>query len=291
MMLRFFLVLSALTGIFCGPAKAQSPTHFTVARIDTKQECLYFLESEYRNSTVATPWLYASKSSWRSWLVKDCVSQFETLRHSLEAALASTGKFTVGPGGYRIDVTINDVSGGGPAPDLPAVGDRGYAFSKTGIITSYSITLTDRTGRVIYGGIGTKTVETGSKISADGTYAWTNMTGDAVYGVLQTELALTIARTVAFKISPLIITEVDGGRIALNYGAPFLKLGSSLNVRSGSGLRALRFLVVIAQNGTAIAEVEGDVDTSTIKTGTEATFAEEDDPAANGRRYDRVKLP
>lgn len=289
--MRLLLFWAALSAGLGAAASAQSPMRFTVGDITTKQDCKYFMESEYRHADVATPWLYASKTSWRSWLVKDCVTQFDTMRHSLEAALAATGKFVVGPGGYRVNVTINDVSGGGPAPDVPAVGDRGYAFSKAGIMTSYSVTVTDRAGHVIYGGLGTKTVETGSKINADGTYSWTNMGGDAIYGVLQTELALAIARSVAFKIVPLTVTEVDGGRIGLNYGAPLLKLGSSISVNGSNGLRTVRFLVVSAQNGTAIAEVDGDVDTSAIRPGAEATFAEDDDPAANGRRYDRVRLP
>lgn len=289
--LKFVLAAAVLIGGAVPPAAAQSPIHFTVGQIDTKEECKYFLESEFRHAAVATPWLYASKTSWRTWLVKDCVSRFETMRHSIEAALASSGKFSVGPGGYRVNVTINDVSGGSPAPDVPDGGDRGYAFSKAAILTSYSVTVTDRNGRVVFGGVGTKAVETGAKIDADGTYTSTSMGGDAIYGVLQNELALAIARSVAFKIIPLAVTKVDGDRIAVNYGAPFLKLGSSLNVSSGSGFRTLRFLVLSAQDGTAIAEVDGDADTSAIKPGAEVTFAEEDDPAANGRRYDRVRLP
>lgn len=289
--MRVLVFWAALSGGLGTTASAQTPMRFTVGEITTKQDCKYFMESEYRHADVATPWLYASKTSWRSWLVKDCVTQFDTMRHSLQAALAATGKFAVGPGGYRINVTINDVSGGGPAPDIPAVGDRGYAFSKGGIMTSYSVTVTDRAGRVIYGGLGTKTVETGSKINADGTYAETNMGGDAIYGVLQTELALTIARSVAFKIVPLTVTDVNGDRIGLNYGDPLLKFGSSINVIGSNGLRTIRFMIVSAQDGTAIAEVDGDVDTSAIRAGAHATFAEDDNPSANGRRYDRVRLP
>lgn len=285
------LAVCGLTLACAAPAQAQSAARFTIGEITSKEECKYFLESDIQHAAVATPWLYASKTSWRSWWVKDCVSRFQTMRSSLEAALASTGRFAVGPGGYRISVTIQDVSGGGPAPANPPVGDRGYAFSKTGIYTSFTVTVTDGSGRVIHGGLATKTVETGARINADGSYAATSMTGDAVYGVLQNEIALAVARIVAFKVVPLAVTDLDGDRIALNYGAPLLKLGSSINVPSGSGLRSLRYSVVSAANGSAIAEVEGDVDTSSVRVGTVVTYAEEDDPAANGRRYDRVKLP
>lgn len=288
---KLLLAVFSLTLAWGTPAQAQSSRHFTIGEISSKEECKYFLETEYQRAAVATPWLYASQTSWRSWWVKDCVSRFQTMRSSLEAALASTGRFTVGPGGYRISVTIQDVSGGGPAPNNPPVGDRGYAFSKTGIYTSFTVTVTDSTGKVVHGGLATKVVETGARINADGTYAATSMTGDAVYGVLQNEVALAIARIVAFNIVPLAVTETDGDRIALNYGAPLLKLGATINVPTGSGLRSYRYSVVSAANGSAIAEVEGDVDTSAVRVGTVATYAEEDDPAANGRRYDRVKLP
>jgi hypothetical protein len=52
--------------------------------------------------------LHAS-DQWRTWLVKDCVKNFATMRSSMEAALASSGNFTIGGGGYKVDLVVSDV--------------------------------------------------------------------------------------------------------------------------------------------------------------------------------------
>lgn len=287
-----FSLFSALLA-FCWaqPCLAQNSYSFSIGSITAQQSCKYFLEGEYQRDAVATPWLYASSTSWRSWWVKDCVDNFKTMRSSLEAALGSTGIFSVGPGGYRIDVSIADVSGGGPAPNMPDGGQRGYSVSRSLMLTSFTVTVKDRSGRVIYGGLSTKSIETGAQIRADGTFAETAMTGEAMYGVLQNEIALAIARIVAFNIVPLQVTQVDGDRIRLNYGAPFVKMGATIEVGEQAGLHSVRFNVVSANNKSAVAEVDGDNDPSQINVGAMATFIEADDPAANGRRYKRNRLP
>lgn len=274
-----------------GGAHAQSGTQFSIGAISTTQSCQYFMNTDYRRDMVAAPWFYASHVAWRTWWVKDCVNNFATMRSSLQAALASTGKFTVGRGGYLIDVTIGDVSGGGGAPDNPAIGPRGFAVSKTGMLTTFTVTVKDRSGRIIYGGLSSKTIETGVHVDADGLYASSSMTGDAVYGVMQNELALAIARIVAFKIEPLRVTQTDGDRVRLNYGSPFLKLGTLVEVGTEDSLYAVKYSVVSASNGSAVAEVDGDNDTASIRAGMQATMIEADDPAANGRRYKRNRLP
>lgn len=272
------------------PLLAQSVYRYSIGSISAKQTCNYFLEVDRKSTTVVAPWLLAQQVEWRSRWVKDCYNNFENMRRSLEAALGATGRFTVGNGGYRVNVSIEGISGGTPAPDIPSAGPRGYGFSKASIVTSYSMTITDRTGKVIYGGLSTKSVETGSRIEADGTSAETRLTGDAVYGILQNEIALSIARSIAFRVDPLKVTEVDGDRIRLNYGAPLLKLGSLVEVQGG-GLSNTRYAVVSANSGQAIAEADGDFDSSDVSIGTNVNFIEEDDPAANGRRYRRNRLP
>ncbi|HMO75785.1 MAG TPA: hypothetical protein PKD48_10625 [Sphingopyxis sp.] len=283
---------AALLGALLVPAGAtQAQSQFNIGSITTTQSCQYFMNTDYHRDTVAAPWFYASHVAWRSWWVKDCVNNFATMRSSLQAALASTGKFTVGRGGYRIDVTIGDVSGGGGAPDNPAVGPRGFAVSKTGMLASFTVTVKDASGRIIHGGLSSKMIETGVHVDADGLHASSSMTGDAVYGVMQNELALAIARIVAFNVEPLRVTQVDGERIRLNYGSPFLKLGTLVEVGGGDSLYAVKYNVVSSSTGSAVAEVDGDNDTSSIRPGATATMIEADDPAANGRRYQRRRLP
>ncbi|MDK2761660.1 MAG: hypothetical protein KYX64_09940 [Sphingopyxis sp.] len=283
--------LLSLSPSVVGVAQAQSSSQFSIGSISTTQSCQYFQNVNYHRDAVAAPWFYASHVSWRTSWVKDCVSNFAKMRSSLEAALASTGKFAIGRGGYRIDVSIGDVSGGGAAPDNPETGPRGYAISKTGMLTTFTVTVKDRTGQIIYGGLSSKTIDTGVDVDSDNLHAASSMTGDAVYGVMQNELALAIARIVAFKIEPLRVTEADGERVRLNYGSPFLKLGTLIEVGGEDSLYAIKYNVVSASNGSAIAEVEGDNDTSTVRPGMQAVMIEADDPAANGRRYKRNRLP
>lgn len=288
---RFVMAAAALSGVAMSSGAQAQGSQFSIGSISTTQACQYFQNVDYHRDAVAAPWFYASHVSWRTWWVKDCVDNFQTMRSSLEAALASTGKFTVGRGGYRIDVTIGDVSGGGGAPDNPAIGPRGFAVSKTGMLATFTVTVKDRSGQVIYGGLSSKTIETGVHVDAGNLHASSSMTGDAVYGVMQNELALAIARIVAFKIEPLRVTQADGERIRLNYGSPFLKLGTLVEVGGEDSVYAIKYNVVSASNGNAVAEVDGDNDTASIRAGMQATMIEADDPAANGRRYNRIRLP
>jgi hypothetical protein len=263
---------------------------FSVGGISTKQACQYFQNSEGRAAAVATPFSLAVAAEWRTWWVRDCVSQFPTLRASVEAALASTGRFN-GDQRYYIDVTIEDVSSGAPVPAPIPGGRAGYSFAKTSIFTTYSIVVRDGSGRSVYGSLGKKSVELSQEIIADGTRSRSVQGGEALYGVLQNELALTIARTVAFHFAPMRVIRQGGQRIVLDYGAPFLKLGDTVRVPVNDGLSVVPFIIVSATGTTAIAETDGDFADLDIRPGAEATFVELDDPAANGRRYDRVRLP
>ena len=288
---RLGLLSFVCAQLFSQSVAARPTGGLSVGTITTKQDCQYFLESEGVHTQIATPWLYASSMQWRTWWVKDCVAQFATMRSSLEAALASSGALPSGPGNYRVNVTIEGVSGGDPVSAPQPSGARGYSFARSSIFTSYSVSVTDGSGHVVFGHLGKKAVEVGSEIIADGTRSQTSMTGEAVYGVLQNELALTIARAVSFHFAPLKVTEVQNDRIALNYGAPFLTVGATLRVPVGNGLSTLQFVVISAGGGRAIAELDGDFDTTAIALGTTVTYIEADDPAANGRRYDRIRLP
>lgn len=285
------LLFSFCSLAFVESANAQSVGQFTVGTITTKQDCKYFQESEGRRAVVATPWLYASATEWRTWWVKDCVDQFATMRSSLEAALASSGPLRSNSGKYRVNVTIEAVSGGEPISAPQPGGSRGYSFARSSIYTSYSVTVTDSSGRVVFGHLGKKAVEISGEIIADGTRSWSNMTGEAVYGVLQNEVALTVARAITFHFAPLKVTAAQNDRISLNYGAPFLTLGATLRVPAGNGLSTLPYVVVSASGSEAIAELDGDIDADPVVPGAVVTYIEADDPAANGRRYDRVKLP
>ncbi len=273
------------------PSLARGSLDVTVGSITTKQDCRYFEESEGRHDQIATPWLYASSFQWRTWWVKDCVAQFATMRSSLEAALASAHALPGGASGYRLEVTIEGVSGGDPVPAPRPSGPGSYAFARSSIFTTYSISVVDRNGRIVFGHVGKKSVEISQEIIADGSRSHSSMSGEAVYGVLQNEIALAIARIVTFHFDPLKVTDSDEDRIVLNYGSPFLIVGASLRVPYRNGLATIPFLVISANSDSAIAEIDGDSDPGSIAPGTTVDYIENDDPAANARRYDRVRLP
>jgi hypothetical protein len=240
---------------------------------------------------VADAYGMAAVESWRTWLVRDCVSNFATMRASLEAALASSGKITVRPRGaaYTVSATLSQVGqDGGPLQADP----RGaYSVSTQGIFATAEITVRDAAGRTVFGGVLTKHLETGSDIRTSGLHSGASQSGQAVYDELQNQIALAAARMVAFHIDPLRV--VDGGRsqIRLNYGSPLLTVGTIVEVVPPGGGDSLRYLVTSADPGGASAKPDGEGDSSAVQPGVTANVVEADDPAANRRRIQRVELP
>lgn len=280
-----FITLSA-----AAPAQAQH--NVRIGYVQAKEKCVYFREYSGEAGLVATPDVLAFASSWRSWLVKDCESQFATMRASLESSLASTGKFAVGAAGYTVNVTLSGISEGGPAGYTPpAEGYGEYHVSQSFMSVALDVTVTDENGTVVYGGPILKKIETGYSITADNSYSSGTNLGEAAYGQLQQEVALAVARLVAFNIEPLRVTQIDGYDVKLNYGAPLLKMGAIVQVEGRGGMRRLRYLVTSSDSRYALAEVDGDNDPDLIEVGALASVIEEDDPAANGRRYKKKRLP
>jgi hypothetical protein len=272
------------------PASAQSVHNIRVGKIESAQTCEYFREYSFAQGTYATPWLYASATSLRSWIVKDCQSDFTTLRSSLEAALASSPYLTVSDGGYVVDVTLTQVSDGGPAPAVNP-GSEGYAFSSAWMTVSMSVTLRDASGNGIYGGNLTKKVETGYRLQVDGQLAAGSKSAETAYGMLQNEVAQAAARIVSFEIEPLRVVTVDGTLVELNYGGPLLTIGSVIQIDKAFGISKMKYRVVSTSNRSAVADMDGDYQLNDIRPGANATFVDDDDPAANARRYQRVRLP
>lgn len=287
LLVSFFAFLMPIASISAQPVHS-----IRIGNVQAKEECQYFREYSGETALAATPWMLAYASSWRSWMVKDCESQFETMRTSLESAFGSTGKFSVGSDGYLVNVTLSGVTDGGPVADVPPADERNeYHISQSFMSVALDVTVTDRNGAVVYGGPIMKKIETGYAMTADNSYSRGSNTGEAVYGQLQQEVALAVARLVSFKIEPLRVTEIDGYDIKLNYGSPLLKLGTIVQVDGKGGMRRLRYLVTSSDSRFALAEVDGDNDPSLIEVGAFASVIEEDDPAANGRRYKKSRLP
>jgi hypothetical protein len=274
-------------------ARADEVQSITIGKFTGQKTCTLYRESAGRAAVVATPYAVAAAVSWRTWLVKDCVENFATIRASVEAALAATGKFVIKPSGgqYVVSGVMSDVSGGGGTPDAPYPGANGYTIATNSMVVNMDVSLRDAKGRVIYGGVMTKRLETGSNNQFDDFYAKSSNTGQAAYGQLQHEVALAVARLIAFHISPLTVVSRDENTIVLNYGAPLLKLGTIVQVTSTDGRETIRYNVTSATANSAVAEIDSEGDVSRLMPGSFATVIEPEDPMANARRMKRVDLP
>ena len=223
---------------------------------------------------------------WGDWLVMECHNNFAALRDRVRSALAEPGRFgvTMASGRYSVTGTVTEVgvqstSGGGAT----------YAVGGSRAFAGLDVKLVDtRTGRLVWGGTVTRSVDAGSYINAGGGGAASSAGPQAIYTSLQRELALAAARGIAFHIDPLRVVAVDGGSVRINYGGPLLELGDELNVVGGDG-RPIRYRVTSASGDGAWAKAE----TTGLQPapGSPVTFIEKDSAAANARHIERVELP
>jgi hypothetical protein len=281
-------VAASLLGFSGAMAQSAMPS-VVVARISSEKSCTFYQESSGTASVAATPYMVAASESWRTWLVKDCVDNFATIRGSLQAALASTGKFNVktSGSGYTLSGAISQAGeeGGG-------VSSAGYSVSSQKMFVSMNITLRDPSGRTVYGGLFTKHMEIGSSGRAQGVETASGQSGEAIYTELQNQAALAVARLVAFHIVPLKVVGANGKKIQLNYGSPLLTLGTIVHATSPDGSATVRYTVTSASPEGAAAQVDGEVgDWSRIGPDSLVSVVEADDPAANERRIEKTDLP
>jgi hypothetical protein len=287
------LQLAGLLGV--SRVEAAPRMTVVVGKIASEKSCKVYQEWGGRSAFVATPYVLAAASSWRTWLVKDCVDNFNTIRTSVEAALASSGKFSVktsGGGAYTVSGAISQVGGGdgGPVPDVPTASNA-FSTASTQMFVSIDVTVRNSAGRIVYGGLLTKHIETGSNIKTPGLETSSSQSGEALYTVLQHEVALAVARVVAFHIDPLRVVSTDEKEIHLNYGSPLLTLGTIVHVTSpDSG--TVRYAITASSPEGATAEVDGERgDWAKVVPGSLVNVIESDDPTANERRMKKVDLP
>lgn len=285
------------------PAAAQSGIAIDVDNVTSTQTCQYFREYEGSYASVYDAeyrrvWGYASArrtsatvATWRSWVWRDCQSNFETLRHALEAALASTGRLTVGPGDYSLDVTISDVSETPPPNRRPVRGDNAYYTSWGTASVNVSFTVRDARGNIIDGGNIRKQIEMGRTLDTNALRVRTMEPGEAVYDLLQQEVSDAVARAVVFEIDPIEVTAVEGDLIEVNYGSPLLSLGDLLQVDKTRGVGALQYRVITTRSDSAVAQIQCDNDPSDIDPGNRASYIENDSDENNSRCMRRVRLP
>ena len=280
-------------------AAPASATNFSVSvgRLKSEKTCsLYKMTAgHHREAGAYSPYggAYASDTAWIDYLIRDCVDHFASLRTSLQAALASSGKIVVsaaGSGAYVVEGRISEVSGGGPADPASDSPDVSYAISSSDLFVNMDVTLKNARGQIIYGGLLTKKIETGFSMQTGGLSTSTRRSGQALYTELQHEVALAVARVVTFKLAPLKVTSVVSNRVRLNYGSPLLQQGTLVQVVTQTGA-VVRYNVVGAGQGSSLAEYQGGGDASEVTPGSVAAVIEDEDPASSARRFEKVDLP
>ena len=296
-------LIAGLAALAAVPAQAQGDLRVGIGSITSTQSCTYYRnysgsrlaysESEYARywGAAAARRYYLSHTTWHSWVEKDCRENFRNLRSTVEAALASTGRLSVGSGGYYLDITISDISSTAPASGAPVRGDASYRMSWGTAVVTASYTLKDRSGTSVDGGVITKRIEMSQTLDTEGMRVRTSEPGGAVYDLMQNQVALNIAREITFTLDPPQVIRVDGDLIEINYGRPLVALGDRLDVMKTRGIGAIRYRVISASDNDAVAEVQGDNDTSDIDPGNRVTFIEGDSDAANSRVLQRRRLP
>lgn len=289
--------LAGVVAVGLAASAGASKPLVAVGQLESEKTCSLYKLTAGRHREVgavdAYGGIYASETTWRDYLVRDCIDHFESLRMSLEAALASSGTLAVSPsrsGTFVVSGRISEVSGGGPAEPAPQVPNGGFAMSSSNMVVDMDVTVRDPSGRIIYGGLLTKKLETGFSMETGGLSSSSSRSGKALYTELQHQVALAVARLVAFKIAPLRVTQVTGNRIRLNYGSPLLALGMLVQVTARDG-SLMRYNVTGAGTNSAQADYQGDGSSDAVAPGSVARVIEAEDPASNGRRFDKVDLP
>ncbi|WP_301749275.1 hypothetical protein [uncultured Erythrobacter sp.] len=297
------LAIASTVSFLSTAVNAQGLQRVNVGTITSTQSCTYYRnysgsKLEYSEEYYARVWgaaaaarYYAAHTTWRSWVVKDCQSNFQTMRSAVEAALASSGRLTTGRGGYSLDITISDIGETAPARSLPVDGPNDYSTSWGTASATVSFTLKDAAGRSIDGGVVTKQIEMSRTIDTADLSVRVSEPGESVYDLMQREVAQMIARRIAFKIHPLRVTAIEDDLVELNYGGALLPVGSIVDVSKSRGIGVVRYRVISATGSDAAAQVDGDNDTSDIDLGNLVTFIEDDSDAASARRFRRKRLP
>lgn len=261
--------------LMAGMASAQkSPPLLKVESVKSAVDC----------STVA---------AWGPWFLVDCRDQFPQMKTSLQSALLESGRVRLAtqkdsaPSKGAALIVSASVSGLGMESNRASASDYCVAGTQVRGTMDYRVR-NGPSGPVLYGGSVTKSAEVASHAVAGSGHCSASVPSQADYRQLQNELALAAAREIVFKLEPLKVVALAGTRAVLNYGAPFVNLGSEVDVEDELGV-PVRFRVSGAGAGRSIASPVGDV--RAIALGAKARLIENDDRAANARRFERVELP
>lgn len=233
----------------------------------------------------------SNSSTFETYFVKDCIRHFEGMRTALQSALASSGSVAIAPGGYVLSGRVENVVPIASGYEEQGISGNSYGSASNGLLVTMSVNLADKSGRIVFGAVVVTQMETGSADTARGTAGVSQSSGEGLYGLLQREVALTVARKVAFHFNPLLVSQGGGRKIQLNYGTPLLEVGSMLNATAPDGSMVVRYRVTSVGDGNALAQQIDESVSTGIVAGSRATVFERGDNAENESQDEKVVLP
>lgn len=193
---------------------------------------------------------------WGNWLVIECQKQFPQMRDMIETAIRNTNKFSLSDTA-RIALKVDEntvakiINSGGTAYrtalkgiDFLVYGKitefshgensyQGQRFSTSSEDAALAVDLkivNVRSGKIIFAQNVREELETaGSVGTASGTQS-SSMSATRIAGLLLRQAAEAITAELTFSAYPPAVAQVDGDRIYINYGKPFLKQGQVVDL-------------------------------------------------------------
>ena len=233
----------------------------------------------------------SSETHFETFFIEDCQSDFEGIREAMEAAIASSGAIVISDDGYWLSARVESAVPVKQGFVDTSLTGKAYGTASEGLKVTMSLKLQDEKGRTVFGSLVDTQIDTRNASVVRGTVAASVTDGEAVYSLLQRQLAMVAARKLAFHFKPLQVTDAQGKKVKLNYGGPLLEVGTLLSVTSPDGFAASRYRVSSVGAGSAIATQLGDANVSSITAGSSVVVIEKGDPAANESNLEFVPLP
>ena len=204
---NFFGSALALAAVLPDAVSAQSisgPKTIAVGAFSSVKECTVYEESEGTNYSASSSAVAANRygfvagrseasySTWRTWLVKDCIDHFESLRSTLKAALASAGHgLVVSESGSKYVVTgsISHIRNASQSAS-----QKGFSDQRNTMEVTFSLLVKDRNGRSVIGRSINKSIDLDRSIAAGGFYTSSTSDGEGLYTALEREVSLAAAK-------------------------------------------------------------------------------------------------
>ncbi|KPF73983.1 hypothetical protein IP88_08285 [alpha proteobacterium AAP81b] len=211
-----------------------------VASIDSEVNCNYY------------------ESYWGTFLVIECRKKFNEMREMIETAIRNTNKFSVferarlytllderalaqvgitGGGSYRTRLKGVDFLIYGKITEFSrganSYAENSFAMNSTDAALAIDLKIVNvRSGQIIFASNVREELQTSSGVSTGSSRQGTAMDAARTAGLLQRQVAQAIAQELTFQGYPPSIAQIEGSRIYINYGTPFLKQGMTVNVFS-----------------------------------------------------------